>query len=61
MFFAGDDVTDLPAIEFAAAHGVGAFVQSDEQRDTTVGSAALIQDVDEVANLLSRLLERMAR
>ena len=61
VFFAGDDVTDFPAIDFAAAHGVGAFVQSDERRDAPVGSTALLQSVDEVAELLSRLLERMAR
>ncbi len=60
VFFAGDDVTDLPAIDFAAKHGVGAFVRSDEQWKAPSRSAVLLQDVDELAVLLSRLLERIA-
>ena len=59
VFFAGDDLTDLPAIDFAAAHGVGAFVCSDEQRSAPSSSATLLQSVDEVAAVLARLLQRM--
>ena len=59
VFFAGDDLTDLPAIDFAAAHGVGAFVYSDEQRSAPSSSATLLQSVDEVAAVLARLLQRM--
>ena len=60
VFFAGDDLTDLPAIDFAAKHGVGAFVCSDEQQDAPSRSAVLLRNVDEVATLLSRLSERIA-
>ena len=59
VFFAGDDLTDFPAIDFAAEHGVGAFVGSDEQQGAPSGSAVLLQSVDEVATLLSQLLERV--
>jgi trehalose-phosphatase len=60
VFFAGDDLTDFPAIEFAAEHGLGAFVCSEEQRDTPSASAVLLRNVDEVSSLLSQLLQRIA-
>lgn len=60
VFFAGDDLTDLPAIDFATLHGVGAFVCSDEQRDAPPASAALLQSVDEMAELLGRMTKRVA-
>lgn len=60
VFFAGDDLTDLPAIDFAAKHGVGVFVRSDEQRKAPSRSAISLQDVDELAALLSQLSERIA-
>jgi len=59
VFFAGDDLTDLPAIEFATRRGVGAFVCSDEQRGAPPASAALLQNVDELAQLLGQLAERI--
>lgn len=59
VFFAGDDLTDFPAIEFAAEHGIGAFVCSDEQRGAPPASAELLQSVDEMAELLGRLAERI--
>ena len=61
VFFAGDDLTDFPAIEFAAEHGIGAFVCSDEQRGAPPASAQLLQSVDEMAELLGRLAERITR
>ena len=61
VFFAGDDLTDIPAIDFAADHGVGAFVCSDEQRGAPGGSAVLLHGVDEVTALLSQLLQRITR
>ena len=61
VFFAGDDLTDFPAIEFAEEHGVGAFVCSDEQREAAPASAVLLQSVDEVAELLGQLAEHMTR
>jgi len=60
VFFAGDDLTDFPAIEFAAEHGVGAFVCSEEQQGTPSASAVLLRNVDEVSSLLSQLLQRIA-
>jgi len=60
IFFAGDDLTDFPAIELAAAHGVGVFVSSDEQRGTPPASATLLQSVDEMVEILARLVERIA-
>lgn len=59
VFFAGDDLTDFPAIEFASAHGASAFVSSKEQRGMPPIPATLLQSVDEVAVLLSKLLQRM--
>lgn len=55
VFFAGDDLTDFPAIDFAARHGLGAFVCSDEQRAEPPTSAVLLRNVNEVAELLERL------
>ena len=59
VFFAGDDLTDFSAIEFAALHGVGAFVCSDEQRGEPPASAQLLRSVDEVARLLGQLAARI--
>ena len=61
VFFAGDDLTDFPAIEFATLQGVGAFVCSDEQRGAPPASAALLQSVDETAQLLEQLAGRINR
>lgn len=59
VFFAGDDLTDFPAIDFASAHGVGAFVRSDEQSEWPPSSVVLLQGVDEVAAVLSELLRHV--
>jgi len=59
VFFAGDDLTDFPAIDFAAEHGIGAFVCSEEQRGRPSTSAVLLQSVDEVSAVLSQLLQRI--
>lgn len=61
IFFAGDDLTDFPAIELASRHGVGAFVRSDEQRATEAGPAFVFDSVDDVSLLLSKLLHRVSR
>ncbi len=57
VLFIGDDLTDFPAIELAAQRGVGAFVESGEQRGTPPSAAVLLDGVDEVAALLEGLLE----
>lgn len=59
VFFAGDDITDFPAIDFATQHGVGIFVRSEEQRGTPSAGADLLESVTEVAEVLSRLLDRI--
>ncbi len=59
VFFVGDDLTDFAAIDFAAEHGVGAFVRSGEQPGAPSRSAALLHNVDEVTELLTQLLERI--
>jgi len=58
-FFAGDDVTDFPAIDFATKHGIGAFVRSDEQAGAPSSSAVVLQSVDEMTTLLAQLLRRI--
>lgn len=60
IFFAGDDLTDLTAIELAMAHGIGAFVCSDEQRGTPAPGALLLQSVTETAELLAGLARHTA-
>jgi trehalose-phosphatase len=60
-FFAGDDLTDLSAIEFAARHGVGVFVHSDEQSAAVSSSVVVLESVSEVARVLSLLLLRLTR
>jgi trehalose-phosphatase len=61
VFFAGDDLTDLPAIDFATQQGVGAFVCSDERGGAPPASATLLQNVDEMALLLEQMAERVER
>ncbi|MEM7433775.1 MAG: trehalose-phosphatase [Myxococcota bacterium] len=59
VFFAGDDVTDLPAIEFANQHGVGAFVISDERTAPPGTPMTTLDGVDAVATLLADLARRL--
>lgn len=59
-FFVGDDVTDLPAIKFANAHGIGAFVLSEENPEAPSESAVAIRSTEEVALLLDELARRLA-
>ena len=54
-FFVGDDVTDLPAIEFASKHGIGAFVVSHENPKPPSESVVVIKNTDDVAILLAEL------
>ena len=56
ILFAGDDLTDFPAIALATDHGIGVFVRSDEQRGMPSESAVVLDSVDEVAALLRGLL-----
>lgn len=58
VFFAGDDITDTPAIEFAAKHGVGAFVRSPERPRSPVDAAVVLEGVGQVRCTLAELLRR---
>jgi trehalose 6-phosphate phosphatase len=58
VFFVGDDLTDMDAIELAGRKGIGAFVRSDERHDVPLHTAFLLDSIDEVAAVLSGLLQR---
>jgi trehalose-phosphatase len=58
VFFAGDDITDTPAIQFAAEHGVGAFVRSPERPHSPVAAAVVLDGVAQLRRALSELLRR---
>jgi len=59
VLFAGDDVTDLPAIELASRNGMGVFVKSREPPASLPGSALVLDDVNAMAELLVDLAERL--
>lgn len=59
IFFAGDDVTDVPAIEFASRHGIGAFVLSQEKPDAPSGLTVTVPNSEAVAKLLRDLSIRL--
>jgi trehalose-phosphatase len=58
VFFAGDDLTDMAAIELASNKGIGAFVRSEERRDPPSDAAVVLDGIDEVADVLAGLLKR---
>lgn len=60
VFFAGDDITDMPAIEFAIERGVGGFVVSDERPEPPLHRAVPLDGVDAVASLLAELADRLS-
>ncbi len=61
VFFAGDDLTDLPAIAFASEHGVGTFVGSNEARATPSTEAVILDGVADVEELLRGLVAHLGR
>ncbi len=59
VLFVGDDLTDRPAIAYAAEHGCGYFVTSDERPDVPAGWNAIpLAGTDGVVELLRLILER---
>ncbi|MEM8607045.1 MAG: trehalose-phosphatase [Myxococcota bacterium] len=60
VFFAGDDITDLPAIEFAVNQGIGAFVVSKERPDPPVEGVLRVEGVGTMATILSELVARLS-
>ncbi|MEZ4286602.1 MAG: trehalose-phosphatase [Polyangiales bacterium] len=59
VFFAGDDITDFSAIEFASRHGVGVFVSSDEHQSVPVYASGVLGGTDDVVALLRALVARL--
>lgn len=59
VFFVGDDLTDVPAIDFATSWGIGAFVRSSEQRSTPPRFAVVLDGVDQVSEVLQKLLAHL--
>ncbi|MEM7137439.1 MAG: trehalose-phosphatase [Myxococcota bacterium] len=59
VLFVGDDVTDLPAIEFANRKGLGAFVVSSERGAPPGTSTTTLDGVGTVATLLAELARRL--
>lgn len=54
VFFAGDDLTDLPAIDYARTHGLGVFIASSERRAPDgVPSVASVQVLAQVLGWLA--------
>src|SRR5690606_15309573 len=54
VFFAGDDLTDLPAIRYASRHGLGAFVASTERAAPRgVPSVASVEVFADVLRILA--------
>ncbi len=58
-FYAGDDVTDYPAIQFAAKSGIGLFVRSAERPHPPEGASGALPGTDALAELLKKLSERI--
>ena len=58
-FFAGDDITDVAAIEFASAHGIGAFVLSKERPRPPSQALASLESPAQLGDLLSELARRL--
>lgn len=53
--YAGDDLTDEPAITLAARRGIGIFVRSAERPTPPPGTTATVQGPEGLARLLERL------
>jgi trehalose 6-phosphate phosphatase len=61
VFYAGDDVTDEPAIRRARElGGLGVFVSSKERPGSETAASATLQGPDAVAELLRELVRRLA-
>ena len=58
-FYAGDDVTDTPAIERAAAHGVGLFVRSPERPEGPPAASGQLDGTEGVRAFLDALADAL--
>jgi trehalose-phosphatase len=57
--YAGDDLTDEPALALASRRGIGVFVRSAERPSAPPGTTATVEGPDGVARLLERLEARL--
>ncbi|MBO6938489.1 MAG: trehalose-phosphatase [Deltaproteobacteria bacterium] len=57
VFFAGDDLTDLPAIRYAKSHGIGVFIKSAERPQRPKQASFAIDGPDALAAFLRSILE----
>lgn len=57
VFYCGDDLTDFPALEWAAEHGTGVLVASDERRERPRGSE-VVRDLDELIRRMEEFTSR---
>ncbi len=56
VFFAGDDLTDMPAIRYAKARGIGVFIKSDERPQRPKQASFAIDGPDALADFLASLV-----
>lgn len=54
VIYAGDDITDFPALAFAAAHGRAVFVESDERTTPDIPGLWRVRGVDDLCFALTR-------
>lgn len=59
VVYAGDDLTDYPAIRVASERGLGIFVRSAERPDPPPGTSAVVDGPEAIAELLARLERRL--
>lgn len=57
VFFAGDDLTDLPAIRYAKGRGIGVFIKSEERPTRPKQASFAIEGPDALAAFLASLLD----
>ena len=57
IVFAGDDLTDMAAIELAAERGIGIFVQSEERPRAPGNASYEVDDVNAMAELLAAIAQ----
>lgn len=56
ILFAGDDITDFPALAFAAARGHAFFVESDERTTPDIPGLWRVQRIDDLCAAFTRAL-----
>ena len=61
VFYAGDDLTDLPAIRYAKEHGIGVFVKSEERPQRPKQASFAVPGHQALAVFLGSLAESRAK